>query len=129
MTASTASSSLAATAAPVATSTAVADAPPPPTTAWTATPATLFVKLILNLLLSFTLFIYHYVDHANHAFLWTNWLRIPHLPPAVFSWVASCSALERDLSRVPKPNWNIWETDEKVSNPPFSENNLAGVIS
>jgi hypothetical protein len=46
-TAPTASSLLAAMAAPVATSTAVADAPPPPTTALTGTLMTSFVELKL----------------------------------------------------------------------------------
>jgi hypothetical protein len=71
----TASSSSAATAAPVATSTAVADAPPPPPTTPTATPTTSFVKLNL---IYYCLFIYHYVDRANHAFLWRNWSLLDH---------------------------------------------------
>ena len=71
----TASSSSAATAAPVATSTAVADAPPPPLTTPTAMPTTSFVKLNL---IYYYLFIYHYVDHANHAFLWRNWSLLDH---------------------------------------------------
>ena len=75
MTASTASSS-STTAAPVATSTAVADAPPLPMTTPMATPTTLFVKL--NLIYYYYLFIYHYVDHANHAFLWRNWSLLDH---------------------------------------------------
>jgi len=48
------------TAAPVATSTAVADAPPLTTTTPMATPTTLFVKL--NLIYYYYLFIYHYID-------------------------------------------------------------------
>jgi len=51
---------VATTAAPVATSTAVADALPLPTTTPMATPTTLFVKL--NLIYYYYLFIYHYVD-------------------------------------------------------------------
>ena len=51
---------VATTAAPVVTSTAVADAPPLPTTTPMVTPTTLFVKL--NLIYYYYLFIYHYVD-------------------------------------------------------------------
>jgi len=51
---------VATTAAPVVTSTAVADAPPLPTTTPMATPTTLFVKP--NLIYYYYLFIYHYVD-------------------------------------------------------------------
>jgi hypothetical protein len=53
----------------------------------------------------------------------------PPAPDSLFLGVVSRSASGRDLTRVPKPNLNIWETDELVSNPPFSKNNLAGVIS
>ena len=64
-----ASSLLALTVAPVGTFTAVTNALPPPTTMMTpmAMPTTSFVKLNV---IYYYLFIYLYIDHANHAFLW-----------------------------------------------------------
>ena len=88
----TASSSSAAT----ATSTAVADAPPPPTTTPTATPTTSFVKLNL---IYYCLLIYHYVDRANHAFLWRNWSLLDHFVLNLFDIARYCESTVQNRAR------------------------------
>jgi hypothetical protein len=55
--------------------------------------------------------------------------KIPHKPPAGSLKVLHALARREGIRRAPKTKINNLETDEFVSNPPFSKKELAGVLS